>query len=150
MSQILRDLQGPLSLLGRIMLCAIFLSSTFANKIPNFRETVSSMRAERVPAPEAALTGAIIFLILGSVLVIVGFQARIGAGLLFIFLVLATYFFHDFWHMPPAYFENQVAHSLKNLGLGGAMLFIIANGPGAWSLDNLRRRPKPPTEALPA
>lgn len=135
MSQILKDLQGPLSLLGRIMLCAIFLSSTAAQKIPHFAEVAKSMAKEGVPAPEVMLGGAIAFLILGSVLVIIGWKARFGAGLLFIFLVLATYFYHDFWNMPPAYFENQVAHSLKNLGLGGAMLFIIANGPGAWSLD---------------
>jgi len=136
MSQILQDLQGPLSLLGRIMLCTIFLSAAVANKIPQFSAVVKSMEKEGVPAPEVMLSAAIAFLILGSLSVILGFQARIGAGLLFVFLVLATYFYHDFWNMPPAYFENQVAHSLKNLGLGGAMLFIVANGPGAWSLDN--------------
>ena len=118
------------------MLCTIFLSAAVAQKIPHFAEVAKSMGKEGVPAPEVMLSGAITFLILGSLSVIAGFKARIGAGLLFIFLVLATYYFHDFWNMPPAYFENQVAHSLKNLGLGGAMLFIVANGPGAWSLDN--------------
>ena len=135
----LQLLQGPLSLLGRIMLCAIFFTAAVANKIPQFNEVAKSMAKEGVPAPELMLTGAIAFLTIGSLCVIAGFQARIGAGLLFIFLVLATYFFHDFWNMPPAYFENQIAHSLKNLGLAGAMIFIIANGPGAWSFDNWRR-----------
>jgi len=145
MSQILQDLQGPLSLLGRIMLCTIFLSAAVANKIPQFKAVVKSMANEGVPSPEVMLSAAIVFLILGSLSVILGFQARIGASLLFVFLVFATYFYHDFWHMPPAFFENQVAHSLKNLGLGGAMLFIIANGPGAWSLDNrFKAAPQPP------
>jgi len=140
----LQLLQGPLSLLGRIMLCAIFFTAAVANKIPQFSEVAKSMAKEGVPAPEVMLAGAIVFLTLGSLCVIAGFQARIGAGLLFVFLVLATYFFHDFWNMPPAYFENQVAHSLKNLGLAGAMVFIIANGPGAWSFDNWRRtKPAP-------
>ena len=143
----LQLLQGPLSLLGRIMLCAIFLTSAVANKIPHFAEVTKSMAREGVPAPQMMLTGAIAFLTIGSLCVIAGFRARIGAGLLFIFLVLATYFFHDFWNMPPAYFENQVAHSLKNLGLGGAMIFIIANGPGAWSLDNLRKSKLAPQPA---
>src|SRR5438874_476380 len=128
MSQILQDLQGPLSLLGRIMLCAIFIASTVGQKIPHFATVAKSMGNEGVPAPEVALGGAIAFLLIGSISLILGWKARWGAGLLFIFLVLATYFYHDFWNMPPAYFENQVAHSLKNLGLAGAMLFIMANG----------------------
>jgi len=140
----LQLVQGPLSLLGRIMLCAIFLTSAVANKIPHFNEVAKSMEKEGVPAPPVLLGGAIVFLTLGSLSVMAGLQARIGAGLLFIFLVLATYFFHDFWNMPPAYFENQVAHSLKNLGLAGAMLFIVANGPGAWGIDNrLKAKPQP-------
>lgn len=133
-------LQGPLSLLGRMMLCAIFLISAVANKIPNFDSVVKYMSQEGVPSPALMLGGAIAFLLLGSVSVMTGFQARFGAGLLFTFLVLATFFFHDFWRMPPAEAQNQIAHSLKNLGLGGAMLFIIANGPGAWSLDGCCRR----------
>jgi putative oxidoreductase len=131
----LQLLQGPLSLLGRIMLCTIFLTSAVANKIPHFTVVAKEMGKVGVPAPQAMLAGAILFLIVGGVCVVTGFKARLGAALLFIFLILATYFFHDFWNMPPAYLENQVAHSLKNLGLAGAMLLIIANGPGAWSLD---------------
>jgi len=37
-------------------------------------------------------------LIVGSLSVILGFHARCGAALL-VFLVLATYYFHDFWTM---------------------------------------------------
>jgi putative oxidoreductase len=141
-------MQGPLSLLGRIMLCTIFLSAAAAQKIPHFQEVTKSMAIEGVPAPELMLGGAIVFLIVGSLSVMAGLKARFGAGLLFIFLVLATYYYHDFWNMPPAYLDNQIAHSLKNLGLGGAMLFIIANGPGAWSLDHLMKRP--PAQPQPA
>lgn len=147
MSQILRDLQGPISLLGRIMLCAIFLSSAVANKIPNFAAVAKAMDKEGVPAADVMLSGAIAFLIIGSVCVVLGFKARIGAGLLFAFLVVATYFFHDFWNMPVAEYDNQIAHSLKNLALGGAMLFIVANGPGAWSLDNRTKAATEPAAA---
>jgi putative oxidoreductase len=140
----LQLLQGPLSLLGRLMLCTIFLTAAVANKIPHFTEVAKEMSKVGVPAPQAMLAGAILFLIVGGLCVATGFKARFGAGLLFIFLVLATYFFHDFWNMPLAYFENQVAHSLKNLGLAGAMLFVIANGPGAWSLDECLRAKSSP------
>ena len=32
--------------------------------------------------------------------------------------------------------EQQLIQFQKNLALMGTMLFLIANGPGAWSLDN--------------
>jgi putative oxidoreductase len=53
-----------------------------------------------------------------------------------IFLALATYFFHDFWTLgDPQARQEQVIHFMKNLGLMGAMLLIIANGTGPMSLD---------------
>ena len=73
------------------------------------------------------------FLMLGSIMVLAGYYARIGALLLAVFLVLATYYFHPFWKTPED--QNQMAHFMKNLGLIVAMLFIIANGSGAGSLD---------------
>ena len=87
--------------------------------------------------------------ILGSLSNIVGFKARIGASLLFIFLVLASYFFHDFWSWPqdamwvlssnsdvklPVAQVDMISF-MKNLALMGAMLFIIANGAGSMSVD---------------
>ena len=89
-----------------------------------------------IPAPQLMLVGAIVFLIAGSLSIIVGFKARIGATLLLIFLVLATYYFHDFWNVTdPAVKQDQMIHFLKNLGLMGAMVLIIANGTGPMSLD---------------
>ena len=60
------------------------------------------MAAEGVPAPQFMLAGAIVFLIAGSLSVILGYKARIGAALLLVFLVLATYYFHDFWNARAA------------------------------------------------
>ncbi|MEZ6046632.1 MAG: DoxX family protein [Planctomycetaceae bacterium] len=83
--------------LARIMISTIFLMSAVGNKIPKFNDVASYMAAEGVPMPKFLLAGAILFLIVGSLSLILGFKARIGAGLLLIFLVLATYYFHDFW-----------------------------------------------------
>ena len=94
------------------------------------------MEKEGIPAPQTMLVGAIVFLIAGSMSIILGYKARIGATLLLIFLVLATYYFHDFWNATdPKVKEDQMIHFMKNLGLMGAMLLIIANGTGPMSLD---------------
>ena len=127
---------GLVSLGGRIALGTIFLMSAVGNKIPNFSGVASYMSSEGVPAASFMLALAIVFLIAGSLSVMSGFKARIGAGLLFIFLVLATYFFHDFWTVEGDAVQAEMIQFMKNLALMGAMLHIIANGAGAWSVDN--------------
>lgn len=126
---------GITAVVGRVFLCLIFLMSALANKIPNFSATTESMAEEGIPAAPLMLVGAIVFLISGTVSVILGYKARIGAALLLVFLILATYFFHDFWTMEGSEAQSQQTQFMKNLGLMGAMLFIIANGAGAMSLD---------------
>ena len=129
-------LSAPLNLLGRFFLVAIFLMSALGNKIPKFGPTSEYMASEGVPAPAILLAGAIVFLIVGSLSVLVGFKARIGATLLLIFLVLATYWFHDFWTFEDAAArQTQTIAFMKNLALMGALLMLIARGSGPMSVD---------------
>tara|TARA_R110002111_G_scaffold247140_5_gene310221 strand:+ start:35573 stop:36013 length:441 start_codon:yes stop_codon:yes gene_type:complete len=130
--------QGLVTVSGRIMIATIFLMSAVGNKIPNFNNIAGYMASEGVPLPKLMLAGAIAFLIAGSLSIIVGFKARIGAGLLLVFLVLATYYFHDFWTLEDAQAkQGQMIHFMKNLALMGTMLFLIANGSGRMSLDHV-------------
>ena len=141
--------QGLASLLGRIMLATIFFMSAVGNRIPEFDSIAGYMAAEGVPLPKIMLAGAIVFLIAGSLSLIAGFKARLGAGLLFVFLLLATYYFHDFWTIEDAQAkQGQMIHFMKNLALMGSMLFVMANGAGKMSLDNAlasRSRSEPAT-----
>lgn len=133
------QLIGVTSVAGRVLLVGIFFMSAVGNKIPNFSQIAGYMASEGVPAPQVMLAGAIAFLIVGSVLIAVGYQAKIGAALLLVFLVAATYFFHDFWTFDdPAERQNQTIQFMKNASMMGAMLFVIANGAGAWSFDHRR------------
>ncbi|SFJ48816.1 DoxX family protein [Planctomicrobium piriforme] len=129
--------QGFATVLGRVMLGTIFLLSAVGNKIPNFTAVASYMTSEGVPASQVLLAGAIVFLIAGSLSVMTGFQARYGAAMLLIFLVLATYFFHDFWKFTGKEQELQMIQFMKNLSMMGTMVFLMANGSGPWSLDSL-------------
>ena len=128
-------LQGLLSFLGRVLFCGIFVMSALGNKIPNFAQVLETMQSEGIPQPRLMLIGAIVVLLAGSGLVIVGYGARIGAALLLIFLILATYYFHDFWTHPSdsAEYAQQRIQFMKNVALMGGTLIIIANGAGAWS-----------------
>ena len=136
-------MQAAASLFARIMIATIFLMSAVGNKIPKFDSVVGYMAAEGVPLPQLSLVGAIIFLIVGSLSVIAGFKIRIGAALLLVFLVLATYFFHDFWTFEGQEQQMQMIQFMKNLSLMGTMVFLMANGAGQLSLDARIAAPKP-------
>jgi putative oxidoreductase len=131
--------QGILSLLGRLLLCAIFLVSAVAQDILRYQDTVGMMERKGIPQAQWLLLGAIVFLLLGSAMVIAGRWARFGALLLLIFLGLATYYFHNFWDVTDARErQNQMTHFMKNVALAGAMLLIMGSGAGRWSIDERR------------
>ncbi len=137
---------GVLALLGRLMLVAIFLLAAVGQKIPKFNDTAAYMATEGVPVPKIMLGGAIVFLIVGSLSVGLGFKARIGATLLLVFLLLATYFFHDFWtQVDPLAKQEQMIQFMKNASMMGAMLLVIAHGPGLMSIDGRMTAIRRPT-----
>jgi putative oxidoreductase len=81
------------------------------------------------------LSGIMAFL--GGISIALGWHARIGALLLFAFLVPITFFMHNFWiYSDQMMMQNQMAHFMKNLCLiGGTMLFAFY-GAGPISIDN--------------
>ena len=68
------------------------------------------------------------------VLIIVGYQARIAAGILSIFCLTTAFLFHfDFSD------QSQFISFLKNIGLAGGFLFIVANGTKDWAVDREKK-----------
>ena len=67
--------------------------------------------------------------------VIIGYQARISAGLLAIFCLMTAFIFHfDFSDQ-----SQFISHFLKNIGLAGGFLFIVANGTKNWAVDKEKK-----------
>ena len=124
------------ALIGRTLICAIFFLSAAFYKIPKFSHVVEHMTKEGVPLPQFALVLTIAMLLVGSILIIVGFKARIGALLLFVFLAAATFYFPDFWNMNEEDAHVRQIMFMKNLSMLGTMVFIMAVGAGPWSIDN--------------
>ena len=132
--------QGLIALVGRLLLVAIFLLSVIGQYIPKYADTVEMMRAKGVPYPNVLLPGAIVFLLVGSVSVLFGFHARLGALLLLIFLALASYYFHGFWNLTDETAkQGEMIQFFKNLSMMGAMIFLIGNGAGPGSVDAAKK-----------
>lgn len=127
---------GPLA--GRILLALLFIDSGWG-KIGGFEGTVGYIASKGLPLPQLAAAGAIAVELAGGILLIVGWQARWAATALFLFLVPTTLIFHNFWSVDAAQQGMQQIQFMKNLSIMGGMLYVMAFGAGAFSLDNRKR-----------
>ena len=120
-----------LDLIGRIFISALFLISAF-NKIFNLDGSMGWM--EEFGVPGFLIFPAIAVEIILPMLVIVGYQARIASGILAIFCLVTAFLFHfDFSN------QSQMVSFLKNIGLAGGFIFIVANGTKDWAVDREKK-----------
>ena len=120
-----------LDLVGRIFISALFLISAF-NKIFNLDGSIGWMEGFGVPG--FLIFPAIAVEIILPVLVIVGYRARLAAGVLAVFCLMTAFLFHfDFSD------QSQLVSFLKNIGLAGGFLFIVANGTKDWAVDREKK-----------
>lgn len=125
-----------LTLVGRVLLSLVFIISGIS-KIGGYATTVAYMESAGVPAAPFLLYAAVLLELGGGLSVATGFRARIGALVLFAFLVPVTYLFH----FKPAFDANmnvidrlQMVQILKNLAIMGGLLMIYGNGAGKFTI----------------
>lgn len=130
-------LEEVLHLLARVLLSLMFLQSAYAHLTQAKPMAAYAKGVGHVPMPEAAVVATGLMMLAGGLSLLLGYHPRIGAGLLFVFLVVAAFVMHAFWReADPMQRAGQRAHFWKNLTLAGAMLWIIANPhwPWPWAL----------------
>ena len=110
-----------LLLAGRLLL-AVFFVHEAADKIRRFSQWTAVIAKAGMPLPAAEMVLVIVLLVLGSLSLITGWNIQIGATLLVLFLV------------PTALLFESTDASIKSVSLIGALLFVIATGPGQLAL----------------
>ena len=116
---------------GRILISALFLISAY-NKIFSIDGSMSWMEGFGVPG--FLLYPVITLEIILPICIIIGYQARVAAGLLAIFCLSTAFIFHlDF--VDPI----QKIAFFKNVSLAGGFLFIVANGTKNWSVGTKKK-----------
>jgi len=109
---------------GRALVGILFLVSGI-NKILGFSYVAGWMGASGMSAAAPLLALTILLEVGGGLALVTGFQARIAAAALALFLVPVTLIFHGFWHADAAEVQNQLNHFLKNVAILGAMLVLF-------------------------
>ena len=120
-----------LDLIGRILISALFLISAF-NKVINLDGSMSWMESFGIPGFLIYPAIALEFIL--PIFIIIGYKARLSAGLLSIFCISTAFMFHfDFSD------QAQFISFLKNIALAGGFLFIVANETREWSVDKEKK-----------
>lgn len=126
----MNKLENLLKLIGRLAIAAIFIWAALG-KVMNPSGAMSHIQSAGIPVPAGlAYAIAIALEAICGTLLIVGWRARYAAFALFLFLIPATYFFH----FDPSS-RIQTIMALKNIAIAGGLFFIMAAGPGKFSLD---------------
>lgn len=142
-------IQCFVAFLGRALLSIIFISSA-VNKLLDwngtlqfFNQALSDRLAMSIGTgfmqelAEWAIANAfvlllagVLFELIGGLLVFFGISVRLGAVLLIIFLIPTTFLFHNFWDLQGMDRQMQMTNFMKNLSIGGGLLYLLAMGKG--------------------
>jgi uncharacterized membrane protein YphA (DoxX/SURF4 family) len=115
-----------LVLIGRILFAALFLNSAIGH-LTQTKAMAGYAGSKGVPAPQAAVFGSGLLLAAGSLSLLLGIWADLGALLLIIFLVPSALLMHNFWTVQDGEArQGDMIHFLKDTALAGASLMLMA------------------------
>lgn len=125
---------------GRVLFAAIFLLSAQGHFS---QDTIAYAASQGVPLANVLVPISGLLALAGGLSVLLGFRARVGAGLLILFLVPVTFLMHKFWGISdPMMARMQQAMFMKNLSILGGALLIAYFGAGPVSVDERGHEPR--------
>ena len=114
---------------GRLLIVGFFVVAGLCNLTrARIKDHIDRMAALGTPLPAAAFWTGIVLQFTGSALLLAGWHADVGAGLLILFLVAATAIFHRFWQMAdPQRRNSSRINFLNNVGILGGLVLLLQN-----------------------
>lgn len=124
-------------LLARIMISFIFLYEAY-DSIVFFKNTKETMTAYGIHwRQDLLLIGVIFLLILGSILILIGYYASVGAFLILLYWIPFTFIVYSFWNDPIELRRINSLYFMRNIGTTAALLLLMANGAAGFSVRRI-------------
>ena len=124
-------------LLGRILYSLMFLNSglfLFSGMAAGYASS------KGVPLASFLVPFSGVMAVVGGLLIVLGYKAKLGAWLIIAFLIPVTFIMHAFWkETDPNQTQMQISNFLKNISMLGGAFLITWFGAGPLSLDNRRK-----------
>jgi putative oxidoreductase len=127
-----------LELLARACLAVIFVFESWDN-IVHFKTAKAQMIQNGLTwNTDFLLKSACIFLVMGSLMLLFGYRAKLGALLLLAYLIPVAFIAHDWWTI----YHGDDRHTMsivfmKDLAVIGGLLMVYVNGSGRFSIKKL-------------
>lgn len=113
-------------IIGRVLFALILLSSGL-NHFKHAEHMAGYASFKKVPAPKQSVLLSGVLMVLGSLSIILGVAADLGALVMALLLLVMAVKMHDFWkHTDPQAKQGEMIGFMKNIGLAGGALFIFA------------------------
>ena len=122
------------AVIGRLLIAVMFVVSGL-QKIADPGPTAQMLTATNLPANFAMPTG--VFELVAGLLLAIGLMTRLVAIVLFVFVGLTIFFFHNQFTDPL-----QGTLALKNLAIMGGLLMTFSYGQVRGTFDYMRERRK--------
>jgi putative oxidoreductase len=133
---------GLLPLVARVLVILEFLVAV-NGKISGWSGQAAYMTAKGMTFITPLLATALVIEAVGSLLLIIGFRARVAAAVMFVYLGIVSVRLHAFWAETGNVAGMNEGQFFKNLGMMGGLLMIAVYGAGAWSIDARRAKSDP-------
>ena len=130
-------MKDVIDLIGRIFIAFIFLYEAY-DSIKYFKATKEMMTDYGLTwRQDLLLIGAITFLIIGGILVLIGYRTTMGAGMLLAYYIPVTMIVHSFWNDPEDIKRMESIMFMKNLAVIGGLMIVMVNDSGKYSIKRL-------------
>ena len=124
-------------LIARIWIAFVFIYEAL-DALVFFNKTKATMTAYGILwQQDGVLKVTIFMLLLGGILVLIGYFSRVGATLLLAYWLPMTLIVYSFWDDPGDLRRLHALYFMRNLALCGGLLLLIANGAGKYSIKRL-------------
>jgi putative oxidoreductase len=123
------------TLVARVLMSQIFLISGIM-KIVDWSGTEAQMAGRGMFWIPFFHVAALLTELGAGLSLLLGYKARLGALILFLFLIPVTLTFHNWWtYADPKEQQVNMFFFMHNLTLMGGLLWVMTFGPGPLSID---------------
>ncbi len=124
-------------LIGRVFLSFIFLFEAY-DSLVYFKATKAQMINYGITwQTDLILYAGIFTLILGGILLLIGYRSGFGATLLLLYWIPVTFVLYSWWNDPIEFRRDASIQFMKNLSIAGGLLIVVVNGSGKYSVKRL-------------
>lgn len=132
-------------LLGRLFIGFIFLYEAL-DSIMHFQHNKDTMITYGITwRPGFILALTIGALLIGSLLVLIGYNTKIGATLLMLYWIPFTFIVYDFWNDPLEIKRVNGLYFMRNMAIVGGLFLLLAHDSGRFSIKRLIHRMRLPS-----